>query len=87
MACVFILIADRLFFARFVDRMVHGRMDPNEPEIGDVWEFTKGGSSDPWGGKCHRVTVLDVRAGWVRYDLLDSRMEADKFRRMYRKVQ
>ena len=49
-------------------------------------------NGDPWGSKKHEVTILDVRDGWVRYDMgagsyfRDNRIERDSFLRMYKSV-
>ena len=60
-----------------------------EPEIGDRWIFSPKG--DPWGpGDFIPVKILDVRDGWVRYDMngifRDERMEIKEFMSMYKLV-
>lgn len=58
------------------------------PKPGERWAFQ--GKQGPWPNKEHRpVVILDVRDGWVRYDMevfKDQRMELDLFARMYRPV-
>lgn len=58
--------------------------EPIEP--GQTWGIPKGG---PWGGYAILATILDVRDGWVRYDLAatkDQRLEEVRFRSVYERV-
>jgi hypothetical protein len=63
-----------------------------EPAIaaGELWQLVP--AADPWGPKSYRpVRILDVRDGWVRYDMgglafRDERHPVKTFVRMYRRV-
>ena len=67
--------------------------DPSLPAIapGERW-LLRADKGDPWGQKPYRpVTILDVRDGWVRYDMgpgpfRDERKKIDDFVYMYRLV-
>lgn len=57
------------------------------PVPGEKWLF-QGVHNDPWGPKDYRpVTILDVKAGWVRYSMGypfdDERKELGLFTSMY----
>ena len=60
------------------------------PKIGDIYEFDEGGK-DPWGENPHRVRVLDVRRGWIRFEFCgdsmwkDERLSRSCFHFAYRK--
>ncbi len=62
------------------------------PEIkaGELWLFQP--APDPWGEKKYSpVKIIDVRDGWVRYDMggfvfRDERRPAKTFVSMYRRV-
>ena len=58
------------------------------PKPGERWAFMD--KQGPWPSKEFTpVVILDVRDGWVRYDMSifkDQRMELDLFARMYRPV-
>jgi len=54
------------------------------PCVGELWYFDPQ-DNGPWPAKEHKpVQILAVRDGWVRYDLLDSRMKVRDFVRMYK---
>jgi hypothetical protein len=58
------------------------------PKAGEYWRMgTTDGS--PWPCKKHKPTrILEVKDGWVRYDLLgDSRKRVDEFTDMYVRVE
>lgn len=52
--------------------------------IGDKWCLKR---TDPWPKNPTIVTILDVKQGWVRYDMghifNDERMKEDSFRYCY----
>jgi hypothetical protein len=58
---------------------LHGTFK-RKPQPGEVWSFLESG--DPWDGG-FTVKVLEVREGWVRYDMggpfSDSRMKMSSF--------
>jgi hypothetical protein len=58
------------------------------PRPGERWAFVD--KQGPWPSKDYSpVVILDVREGWVRYDMSmfkDQRMKLDLFARMYRPV-
>lgn len=67
---------------------------PLEPVIapGQKWALSPNHDRDPWGSKDYpAVKILDVRSGWVRYDMgprspfRDERMEIKHFVRMYKR--
>lgn len=66
--------------------------DDGPIEAGQRWAFTPSDES-PWPPKTpttQPVTILDAKAGWVRYDMggifRDERRTEESFRRMYRRV-
>ena len=71
-----------------IDRQVeHQRI----PSSGEVWRMD--GEETPWGSTPYiDVTILDVKDGWVRYDMgngngflfRDERKELKSFVRMYK---
>lgn len=65
-----------------------GRRCKQTPKPGERWAFMN--KQGPWPNKDYApVVILDVRDGWVRYDmsvLKDQRMELDFFVRLYRPV-
>lgn len=68
---------------------VLGFRSKTNPEPGQKWAF-RDDCKGPWPARgCLPVTILDVRDGWVRYDMYafkDQRMKLDNFARMYRRV-
>ena len=66
-----------------------GRRCRQTPKPGDSWAFMDK-QKGPWPSKEYTpVVILDVRDGWVRYDMImvkDQRMKLDLFARMYRPV-
>lgn len=67
-----------------------GFKSPRKPSPGETWQWKGEANQGPWPSKqggC--VTVVDVKDGWVRYDMAffeDCRLREDAFRRMYRHV-
>ena len=60
------------------------------PKAGESWQLPS--EATPWGPKTYSpVKILDVRDGWVRYDMggvfRDERMKLDAFMQYYRKYQ
>jgi hypothetical protein len=60
------------------------------PQKGEVWFFNRyQEEGDPWPPRKRgsEVTILDVKAGWVRYSMMpafpDNRMEIKFFVRLY----
>ena len=55
---------------------------------GQIWCFSE--KNDPWGCKDLKVTILDVKEGWVRYYMNplfnDNRRTIVSFVSMYRRV-
>jgi hypothetical protein len=67
---------------------VLGRRRKQTPKPGERWAFVD--KQGPWPSKDYSpVVIVDVREGWVRYDMTmfkDQRMKVDLFTRMYRPV-
>jgi hypothetical protein len=66
-----------------------GDVAPVAPKPGELWQLRPKGS--PWPEKNYPpVTILDVKDGWVRYDMVslfkDERMRVSAFVGMYRNV-
>jgi hypothetical protein len=63
-----------------------GRRCKQIPRPGERWVFVE--KQGPWPSKKYpAVLIVDVREGWVRYDMStfkDQRMELDIFARLYR---
>jgi hypothetical protein len=77
---LFISLAERI-----ASRLVFGPKAKAVPQVGELWLFNGTPNDGPWERKSYTpVRVLDIRDGWVRYDLFDSRMKLDSFVRMYR---
>ncbi len=55
-----------------------------DPKIGEKWILGKM-TDDPWERRYPPVVILDVRDGWVRYSLFDSRCSIRQFMSMYDK--
>lgn len=78
---VLVLTGDRL-----ASRLILGPRAGAVPSPGAMWALRCDDKS-PWPSKRYcAVKILDVRDGWVRYDLFDSRLKVDDFVRMYRPV-
>lgn len=62
-------------------------LPPRNPRVGEQWLLR---SEDRWGSKYSPVTILDVRDGWVRYNMnrvfRDERMRMDMFIATYQIV-
>lgn len=60
-----------------------------QPKIGEIWILK--GDASPWKSQSAvRVTITDVKSGWVRYDMecgfSDQRMKLDTFVAIYTKA-
>lgn len=65
------------------------REDP-DPLPGEKWIYWPANErkGDPFSPPAGRpVTVLDVKAGWVRYDLSDSRRPIKMFKWLYARLE
>ncbi len=73
-----------------IRRVVLGKRANTVPEPGQRW-FCNDKESGPWPPKdLPPVIIVDVRGGWVRYDMSvfkDQRIKLDDFVRMYRPMQ
>lgn len=54
-----------------------------KPKPGEVWMYKQKKTRDPWGCESgHKVEVLDVREGWVRYKFAGSTLWTDEHQKM-----
>ena len=66
------------------------RMFKPLPKPGDIYIFDD--DVDPWSDKRHKVEVLEVAPGWVRYKfcgssyLTDERLQRSRFHFCYEKI-